>query len=93
MIKEFEVDEFYMHEYQTDVCIKVLGVELSSKGILKLQIEYWNLGYTGRPWKIKEDEVRVHTSSFDFWHHLDYDILVEPRYVSGVPREALENQD
>lgn len=83
---KLEPGEFYMHENQKDVCIKVLAVEPSSKGIHKLSVEYWNLGYTGRPWLIKEDVIRIHDANLDFWHHLDYDVLVQKRYVSGIPK-------
>jgi hypothetical protein len=85
---KLQIGEFYMHEYQKDVCIEVLSVEPSSKGIWDVTLHYWNLGYTGRPWKIdlKAQTVKIHDSSLDFWHHIDYDLLTSPRYVSGLPR-------
>lgn len=87
MDNKFEVGEFYMSQYAMDVCIEVLNVTRGSKGITKLEVYYWNLGYTGRPWKIKLDseEIRIHDKELDTWHHIDYDVLVQPRFMGGLP--------
>lgn len=95
MVKRMEVGEFYMYETQKDVCIKVIGIEPSSKGINKVSVEYWNLGHTGRPWRIsgEENTVRIHDSSLEYWYHLDFEVLTEKRYMAGLPKGVRDEQD
>ena len=86
---KFQKDLFYMHEFQKDTIIEVLEVLSETSQGSKLRICFWNLGYTGQPWKINVlcKDVEVWTSSYEFWHNIDYDLLTVPRFVPGMPHE------
>ena len=88
-ILKFEKDQFYMHEYQQDTIIEVLEVKSQDARAATITICYWNLGYTGRPWKlnVKQKDVLIPADSFNFWHNIDYDLLTVPRFRPGMPRE------
>ena len=81
--------QWYMHQQAKDVAIKVRKVRYACEGYCKMIVEYWNLGYTGNPWKI--DSVKnyiVKGEQYDNWIRLSEKRMHNPRRIPGLPPEV-----
>lgn len=83
----FEVGKFYMHRRMKDVCIEVAKFKDQTVRHVMLQVRYWNLGYTGRPWLIDDrlSIIFINTQDIPDWIHLDEDVLTMERRTDGPP--------
>lgn len=67
-------NNFYMHNKSMDVCIKIISrsyrITLDYKLIYIFEIEWWNLGYNGKPWKITENTNIIELKNLHNWFNI-----------------------
>jgi hypothetical protein len=83
-----EVGQFYMHKAAMDLCIEVIAlIGGEFEDTQAVRAVFWNLGYSGKPWRVStQDAVQYFKMYLPDWVHLDYDLLVTTRHVSGPPK-------
>lgn len=81
----FTENEFYKHKKFKDICIRV--VKYTGRGTMGLyfNVEYWNLGCSGRPWQIgKSYNFLIKYEDVENW-----DIIEEEEFFSSRPKSYL----
>jgi len=84
----FEEQEFYMHTLSADMCIKVIKILDQTENTANLIVEYWNLGYNGRPWQMHSGEqfaIKIGKGYKAQWKKLDPEDMTIARRNSGLP--------
>jgi len=78
---------FIMHETAMDVCFELDKIQYQDSKILKLKGSWWNLGYSGKPYKIESNvKLTINTDDWLKWKKFDYGMLTTKRTKSGMPK-------
>jgi DsbC/DsbD-like thiol-disulfide interchange protein len=77
---------FLMHENAMDVCIEVVDSLELKPGVLTWKVYWWNLGYSGTPFKItlNLDTIEIKASNRHRWKYIE-DKMYTPRTKPGLP--------
>jgi hypothetical protein len=65
--------KFYMHEKAMDACVLVQSVHDNGT----CTVEWYNLGYTGNPWPIMDEQQTIYMHP-DVWHDIT-ELVSTPR--------------
>lgn len=78
---------FYMHVNAMDAVIKILRTPYSDNKRMRLKVEWWNLGYAGKPYKISAtpQNITITASEYAKWKQLTNQQLTTARKVPGFP--------
>lgn len=71
------VGQFYMHDKALDVCVLVVA----DHGSFTYEVQWWNIGYTGNPWRVDVHTYRIYMHP-DVWTNIT-DKLQIPRYENA----------
>lgn len=78
--------KFYMHNRAMDIYIQVLGVNFDTTDFLSLDVFIWNLGYSGKPYIIEQDQhYTIKPSEVPNYIEITMDQIKIPRTKSGLP--------
>lgn len=79
---------FYMHQNSKDVCIEIVKIQWRGPKKVKFKFYFWNLGYTGNPWKLLPDvqKMEIEYKDLKYWHRLTDEQLSIPRTSPGLPK-------
>lgn len=78
---------FYMHKNSMDIAVKVYDIRTSQEpGLVYALCEWWNLGYSGKPWVIEPipSWLPLRKDYLSEWHDIT-DKLYNKRVESGLP--------
>lgn len=83
----FHDQGYFMHNNCLDVAIHVLKVQFEQPGkYVKMKIDYYNLGYDGKPWIIeRNNNFVVNVDQYHNWVKLTPEQWNKPRTKSGLP--------
>lgn len=69
---------YYRHKAFKDVYIEVLPGRYIGPKYSKLKINWWNLGFTGNPWRIfsRSDKITVYKEDYKSWLKLSENDII-----------------
>jgi hypothetical protein len=87
----FIPNEFYKHKKFKDICIRIVKYTGKDAVGSYFNIEYWNLGSMGRPWRIdKLYNFLIKNNDVENWDLLDENDMFTPRpksYLYDIDNE------
>ena len=80
MEEYFLENQFYKHKNFKDICIRIVKFTSKDKSGLYFNVEYWNLGCMGKPWKIgRSYNFLIKYEDVENWDIIEEENFFKPR--------------
>jgi hypothetical protein len=82
----FEDQKYYMHKNAMDTAIQIRKIQYLGPEYIRMKTYYINLGYTGKPWVLREmNNFVVEDKEYANWIRLPFEKVFTARTKSGLP--------
>lgn len=77
----------YMHKNCLDLAVEITGQVAMGENFTGYWVKWWNLGYSGGPWKLRVSEEFFKIPNEDLKNWLDITaFFYQKRFTSGRPK-------